>query len=75
MFKILNNVTNVTNVSNMSNMSNMSNIWLRSNKKIRYETIDFNFKPRHLYKLIVVERTQFRIPKVSYSKQYESRDF
>ena len=69
MFKILNNVTNVSNVSNMTN------IWLRSNKKIRYETIDFNFKPRHLYKLIVAERTQFRIPKVSYSEQYESRDF
>ena len=66
MFKILNNV---------SNMTNMSNIWLRSNKKIRYETIDFNFKPRHLYKLIVAERTKFRIPKVSYSEQYESRDF
>ena len=75
MFKILNNVTNVSNVSNVSNMSNMSNIWLRSNKKIRYETIDFNFKPRHLYKLIIAEPTQFCIPKVSYSEQYESRDF
>jgi len=66
MFKILNNVTNVSNVTN---------IWLRSNKNISYETIDFNFKHRHLYKLIVAERTQFRIPKVSYSEQYESRDF
>jgi len=56
-------------------MHDMPNIWLRTTKNIRYETIDFNFDPKHIYKLIVVEPTQFRIPKVSYSKQYESRDF
>jgi len=56
-------------------MHDMPNIWLRTTKNIRYETIDFNFDPKHIYKLIVVEPLKFRIPKVSYSKQYESRDF
>ena len=56
-------------------LNDMPNIWLRSNKKIRYETIDFNFNPKHIYMLKVAEPTKFRIPKVSYSKQYESRDF
>ena len=48
---------------------------IKSQKNIRYETIDFNFKPDHYYKVIKVEPTQFKIPKVKYEEQYESRDF
>jgi hypothetical protein len=50
-------------------------IWLRTNKKIKYETIDFDFNPKHMYKLKVIEKTKFLIPNIPYDKQYESRDF
>jgi hypothetical protein len=54
---------------------NIPGIWLRTNKKIQYETIDFNFDSKHTYKLKVIEKTKFFIPKVPYDKQYEYRDF
>ena len=53
-----------------------SNIYIRSKiKKNMYETIDFNFKPNTFYKLIVIPKTDYKIPKIPYKDQYESRDF
>ena len=54
---------------------NPATIVLRTKKKILYETIDFNFDPKHVYTLKKIYPTKFRIPKVTYEKQYESRDF
>ena len=48
---------------------------LDTQKKILYETIDFNFDPKHVYTVKKIYPTKFRIPKVPYEKQYESRDF
>ena len=56
-------------------LNDIPNIWLRSNKKISYETIDFNFNPKHIYMLKVVEPTKLKIPNVPYKEQYENRDF
>jgi len=53
-----------------------SNVWIRSNvKSIQYETIDFNFKPDKFYTLKRITPTVYKIPKVPYNEQYESRDF
>ena len=53
-----------------------SNVWIRSNvKSIQYETIDFNFKPDKFYTLKRITPTVYKIPKVPYKEQYESRDF
>ena len=74
MFKLFRNVPNSYKIYD----------YIPSTKKIKhisypvynqYETIDFNFNPKHTYKLKVIEKTKFRIPKVDYEKQYESRDF
>ena len=54
---------------------NPPSILLRTRKKILYETIDFNFDPKHVYTLKKIYPTKFHIPKVPYEKQYESRDF
>lgn len=54
---------------------NPATIVLRTQKKILYETIDFNFDPKHVYTVKKIYPTKFRIPKVPYEKQYESRDF
>ena len=54
---------------------NPPTIVLRTQKKILYETIDFNFNPKHVYTLKKIFPTKFCIPKVPYEKQYESRDF
>ena len=56
-------------------MHDMPNIWLRTTKNSRYETIDFVFKPRHVYKLKTIKPTVYKIPNVPYMDQYESRDF
>ena len=37
-------------------LNDMPNIWLRSTKRIQYETIDFNFNPKHIYMLKVVDK-------------------
>ena len=53
-----------------------TNIWKRSNiKYIKYETIDFNFKPNHLYLVKRIIPTSYNIPNVPYKEQYESRNF
>jgi len=53
-----------------------SNIWIRSKvKSIEYETIDFNFKQNKFYLLKRIKPTIYKIPKVPYKEQYESRDF
>jgi hypothetical protein len=52
-----------------------SNIWIRSSKIIKYETIDFNFKPKHVYILKRIQSTKYIIPNVPYKEQYECRDF
>ena len=49
-------------------------ILLRSQKKILYETVDFNFNPKHVYTLKVIKPTIFKIPNIPYKEQYESRD-
>ena len=54
---------------------NPATIVLRTQKKILYETIDFNFNPNHVYTVKKIYPTKFRIPTVPYEKQYESRDF
>ena len=54
---------------------NNSDICFRSIKKIKYESIDFNFNPRHLYKHRRIIPTKYKIPTVPYKQQYESRDF
>ena len=59
----------------MYNLLNKTIILFCSTKKIRYETIDFVFKPRHLYKLKTIKPTVYKIPNIPYSEQYESRDF
>ena len=56
-------------------LKNSTVILFRSNKTIKYETIDFVFKPRHLYKLKTIKPTVYKIPNIPYSEQYESRDF
>ena len=58
MYKLLNDVT----------------IILVRNKIIKYETIDFVFKPREFYKSITIKPTEYKISKVPYKEQYESRD-
>ena len=52
-----------------------NNVFIRSNKSIKYESIDFTFKPNHFYRVIKLSPTQFKIPNIPYSQQYESRDF
>ena len=59
MFKLLNQVTD---------------IYVRSNKIITYETIDFFLNPS-LYKVIRIKPTKYKIPDVPYDEQYECRDF
>ena len=59
----------------MYNLLNKTIILFCSKKLIRYETIDFVFKPRHIYKLKTIKPTVYKIPKVPYKEQYESRDF
>lgn len=54
---------------------NPATILLRTQKKILYETIDFNFDPKHVYTVKKIYPTKFRIPNIPYEKQYESRDF
>ena len=56
-------------------VNNATVILIRSNKLIRYETIDFMFKPRLFFKSITVKPIEYKIPKVPYKEQYESRDF
>ena len=59
----------------MYNLLNKTIILFCSKKLIRYETIDFYFNPKHLYTLITIKPTEYKIPKVPYKEQYESRDF
>ena len=56
-------------------LNDATKILIRCNKKISYETIDFVFKPKHFYTLITIKPTEYKIPKVPYKEQYESRDF
>ena len=56
-------------------INNLPNIYVRSKKKILYETIDFTFKPEQFYRVIVAKPTTFKLPKTTYDKQYETRDF
>ena len=50
-------------------------IWLRTTKIIKYETIDFNFNPKHIYAFKIIKRIEYKIPNIPYKDQYESRDF
>jgi hypothetical protein len=60
----------------MYKLLNQANgVLLRSNKLIQYETIDFLFRPRHLYTSVRIRPTEYKIPDVSYDEQYECRDF
>lgn len=55
---------------------NRSNIFFRPKYYFRYETVDFI--PKHtFYRVQKAESalTEFRIPSISYEKQYETRDF
>ena len=56
-------------------LNDATQILIRCNKKIRYETIDFYFNPKHLYTLKTIKPTVYKIPKVPYKEQYEQRDF
>lgn len=55
-------------------LENSTVIFQRSNKQILYETIDFVFKPNHIFKKIIIKPSFYKIPNVPYKKQYEQRD-
>jgi hypothetical protein len=55
--------------------TNTPGIFIRSKKMIKYETIDFSFKPNKLYKLTKIIKTKYTVPNVPYDEQYEYRDF
>ena len=57
-------------------LKHLSNIFFRPKEYFRYETVDF--VPRKtFYRVQRAESalTNFRIPSISYGKQYETRDF
>ena len=58
-----------------SKLLSTSGIFIRSKKMIKYETIDFTFKPYKLYQLTKIIKTKYTIPNVPYDDQYETRDF
>ena len=49
--------------------------YIKSTKRILYETIDFTFKPEQYYTFKIVKPTIYKIPKINYEEQYETRDF
>jgi len=59
----------------MFRLNHATEFYVRSNKIISYETIDFFFKPYHFYKVKRIKPTKYKIPDVPYDEQYECRDF